>query len=132
MEQQTTVIQGWYYQARYYLSYVHQIRGVPMILRGDRGTEIHMWLLYNAFFVETWDAFMQWKWQFQVRAVSFKSKKWGLVVILRKSETDWCIKFFKDLVTLILFRFIVLSTVSLLWIRQSCKALEFTQNTPLA
>lgn len=83
--------------ASYYLSCVQQIRGVPMIMRGDRGTGnlyvagIQCFLCRNSC-----DAFSGNDSLMYGRSVSNQRIEawWSF---FRKSETDWWITFLKDL-----------------------------------
>ena len=83
--------------ASYYLSCVHQIEGVPMILRGDRGTEnSHVAGIQRFLRRNSCDAFSGTNSFMYGRSVSNQRIEawWSF---LRKSETDWWIKIFKDL-----------------------------------
>ena len=83
--------------ASYYLSCVQQNRGVPMIMRGDRGTEnSHVAGIQRFLRRNSCDAFSGNDSFMYGRSVSNQRIEawWSF---LRKSETDWWIKFFKDL-----------------------------------
>ena len=83
-----------------YLSCIKEIKGVPRVLRGDRGTEnVNVAGLQRFFRRDSVDVMARNKSFLYGRSVSNQRIEawWSF---LRKSETDWWIRFFKDLTDL--------------------------------
>ena len=81
----------------FYLSCIKEVKGVPRILRGDRGTEnVNVAGLQRFFRRNSLDNMAGNKSFLYGRSVSNQRiEAWW--AFLRKSETDWWIRFFKDL-----------------------------------